>query len=129
MLATACKDKVIRCWDPRKQRVLWETQGHKGTKGSRVCFSGSLNLLVSTGFGKDQQREVTTVHTYQLLQKFLNVIAFVSGFCGLWDFIFIHGYHATSSKYLKMHISMAIAILAIHNPWLPNQSMEGCKYD
>ena len=61
MLATACKDKVIRCWNPRKQAVLWEAQGHKGTKGARVCFSGSINLLVSTGFSRDQQREVTTV--------------------------------------------------------------------
>ena len=59
MLATACKDKQIRCWDPRKQRVLWEAAGHTGTKGSRVCFSGTLNLLVSTGFTRDQQREVT----------------------------------------------------------------------
>lgn len=57
LLATACKDKKIRVFDPRSNVVAQEAEGHQGVKGSRVSWLGKSNRLYTTGFGKTSERQ------------------------------------------------------------------------
>jgi len=54
-LASACKDKKVRVWDPRTNVVAQEATGHQGVKGSRVCWL--KDKLFTVGFSKNTERE------------------------------------------------------------------------
>jgi len=55
LLATTCKDKKVRIVDPRDNKVIQESEGHQGIKGSRVIFIG--DKLFTVGFSKHNERE------------------------------------------------------------------------
>lgn len=57
LLATTCKDKLIRIIDPRKATVIAEGKGHEGSKATRVIFTGETNRLFTLGFGKTSERQ------------------------------------------------------------------------
>lgn len=57
LIATTCRDKMMRIVDPRSGTVVTETQGHHGAKGSRVTWLGNKPNLFSVGFGKSSERE------------------------------------------------------------------------
>ena len=60
-LATSCRDKDIRVFDPRKdgKAVLSKSKAHPGIKGTRVAWLGTEEQLVTTGFGRASEREVS----------------------------------------------------------------------
>ncbi|RKO98967.1 hypothetical protein CXG81DRAFT_15211 [Caulochytrium protostelioides] len=58
LLVTTCKDKRIRIFDARLNKVVQETAGHPGVKGARGIFMGSLNKICTTGFSKTSDRQV-----------------------------------------------------------------------
>ncbi|TPX31089.1 hypothetical protein SmJEL517_g05500 [Synchytrium microbalum] len=58
LLATTCKDKKIRVFDVRANKVVSEAKGHEGVKGSRITWLGSTDKLVTTGFSKTSDRQV-----------------------------------------------------------------------
>jgi len=55
LLATTCKDKKLRIVDPRDNKVVQESEGHQGIKGSRAIFIGEK--LFTVGFSKHNERE------------------------------------------------------------------------
>jgi len=55
LVSTTCKDKKIRVIDPRQSKVVTETEGHQGIKGSRACWIG--DRIFSVGFTKTSERE------------------------------------------------------------------------
>jgi len=55
-IATSCKDKKIRIFDPRTNTVAAEGTAHEGVKGSRVVWVGATRLF-SAGFTKTSERE------------------------------------------------------------------------
>lgn len=57
LIATTCRDKMMRIIDSRAGSVVTETQGHYGAKGSRVTWLGNKPNLFSVGFGKASDRE------------------------------------------------------------------------
>lgn len=57
-LATSCKDKTIRVFDPRSRSLTQEMNGHIGQKESRVAWLGNKNMIVSTGFDAMRQRQI-----------------------------------------------------------------------
>eukprot|EP00052_Salpingoeca_macrocollata_P030484 m.319729 g.319729 ORF g.319729 m.319729 type:complete len:457 (-) comp23391_c0_seq1:165-1535(-) len=57
LLATTSKDKKLRVMDARTGEVKSEGQCHEGTKASRCCFTGELNLIFTTGFSKMSERQ------------------------------------------------------------------------
>lgn len=57
LIATTSRDKLMRIIDPRAGKVVTETQGHAGAKGSRVTWLGNRPGLFSVGFGKASDRE------------------------------------------------------------------------
>ncbi|GAB1598509.1 coronin-7-like, partial [Argonauta hians] len=58
LLATSCKDKLIRTLDPRSQTTCQELKGHAGQKESRVSWLGNKDMLFSTGFDSMRQRQL-----------------------------------------------------------------------
>lgn len=64
LLATTCRDRKLRIFDPRKGgdavRVL---EGHGGVKSSRLVWMGETGKLATTGFSKMSDREVSVWDT------------------------------------------------------------------
>jgi len=56
-LATFCKDKKLRIFDPRGQAVVSEVVAHEGTKGGRTQWLTSLDKILTTGFTRQSERE------------------------------------------------------------------------
>jgi len=72
LLASSSKDKKIRIIDPRLQSITGEVEGHQGVKGSRVCWLGRKERVLSVGFTKSSEREYALWDPRQLsspLQK------------------------------------------------------------
>ncbi|CAF1186176.1 unnamed protein product [Adineta ricciae] len=58
LFATTCKDKRIRVIEARTGRIVANNIGHQGPKTSKLVFLGDTNRLLSTGFGKQFERQV-----------------------------------------------------------------------
>jgi len=57
LLATSCKDKKIRVFDPRTNSISSEVEAHQGNKAFRVSWLGRRDKLFSVGFTKTSERE------------------------------------------------------------------------
>jgi len=57
LAATTCKDKKLRIIDSRGNKVVAETEAHGGLKGSRVCWLGNKEKIITCGFTKNSERE------------------------------------------------------------------------
>ncbi|KAG0664981.1 Coronin-like protein crn1 [Rhodotorula mucilaginosa] len=56
--ATTCKDKKLRLFDPRSgAKAVTVADSHTGVKSSRVCWLGSLDRIVTTGFSRTSDRQ------------------------------------------------------------------------
>ncbi|XP_072798691.1 coronin-7 isoform X2 [Vicugna pacos] len=59
LLATTCKDKQLRIFDPRaKPEASQSTQAHENSRDGRLVWTGTQEHLVSTGFNQMREREV-----------------------------------------------------------------------
>jgi coronin-1B/1C/6 len=60
MLAAACKDKMVRVFDPRTSCAApaAEVQAHDGAKVVNLAFLGRRELLLSAGFTRSSRREL-----------------------------------------------------------------------
>ena len=57
-LATSCKDKKMRIFDPRTDSVVQECQPHDGSKCFKITYLGKdTNHLVSVGFTRQSKRQ------------------------------------------------------------------------
>jgi len=56
-MATTGRDKKLRIWDPRNNKVAQEAQGHAGAKNSRAVYI-SENRIATAGFGKMSDRQL-----------------------------------------------------------------------
>jgi coronin-1B/1C/6 len=67
LLATTCKDKKLRIFDVRASTApVQTTESHTGVKGSRVCWLGTLDRIVTTGFSRMSDRQVFLWNAGQL---------------------------------------------------------------
>lgn len=57
LIATTCKDKKIRLIDPRANKIVQEANTHQGIKGTRVCWLGDSDRILTTGFSKTSDRQ------------------------------------------------------------------------
>lgn len=57
-LATVAKDRKLRIWDVRNEKILSEGKGHHGAKGSRVVWLGDNDRVLTTGFSLISDREM-----------------------------------------------------------------------
>jgi len=54
-IATSSKDKKMRIFDPRDEKIAHEVIAHQGVKGSRVCWI--KEKVMTIGFSKTSERE------------------------------------------------------------------------
>jgi len=66
MIASTCKDKYIRVYDPRTGGEGTRIEGHQGGKSSRIVWMENHNLLASCGFNKNSVRKVSLYDTRNL---------------------------------------------------------------
>ncbi|KAF8925195.1 Coronin-7, partial [Dissophora ornata] len=67
LLATTCKDTLIRVFDPRQQESpIQSGQGHPGNRPSRVVWLGEKDLLFTVGFSKMREREIAVWSAHDL---------------------------------------------------------------
>jgi coronin-1B/1C/6 len=59
LLATAAKDKALRVFDPRGGSVVAEGAAHGGVKGWRAVWLGAKDRILSVGFTKTAEREIS----------------------------------------------------------------------
>lgn len=57
-IASVAKDKVLRVWNVREEKVTSEGKGHAGAKGSRVIWLGDQERVLTTGFSLISDREM-----------------------------------------------------------------------
>jgi len=58
LLATTCKDKALRVYDPRTGAIaMQKADAHEGSKSCKTTFLGSKDKLVSIGFTRQSQRQ------------------------------------------------------------------------
>ncbi|KAG0049454.1 Coronin-like protein crn1 [Gryganskiella cystojenkinii] len=57
LVATTCRDKKLRVFDVRSNKIVHHGDSHQGVKGSRVVWMGE-NRLATTGFSKMSDRQV-----------------------------------------------------------------------
>ncbi|KAK9240157.1 hypothetical protein V1525DRAFT_354468 [Lipomyces kononenkoae] len=58
LIATTSRDKKIRIWDPRSEKVVVEGPGHAGAKNQRVVWMGEHDRIATTGFSRMSDRQV-----------------------------------------------------------------------
>eukprot|EP00667_Euglena_gracilis_P008583 EG_transcript_8691 len=59
-VVTTCRDKAVRIIDVRANVVAAEGNGHLGNKTQRVVWAKRQDRIITTGFGKMQDRQVYT---------------------------------------------------------------------
>jgi len=64
LLATTCRDRKIRIFDPRSgPDAIRITDGHGGIKGARVTWMGDRDSIATTGFSKMSDRQLSIWET------------------------------------------------------------------
>eukprot|EP00033_Pygsuia_biforma_P000142 GCRY01000179.1.p1 GENE.GCRY01000179.1~~GCRY01000179.1.p1 ORF type:complete len:454 (-),score=108.09 GCRY01000179.1:30-1391(-) len=58
LIATTCKDKKLRVFDPRAQSCIAEAPSHAGIKGSRCLWLGASNRFLTVGFTRQSERQM-----------------------------------------------------------------------
>lgn len=56
-LATFCKDKKLRVFDPRTNCIAGEAPAHQGVKGGRALWLGKHDKIYTVGFGQTSERQ------------------------------------------------------------------------
>jgi len=59
LIGTACRDKKIRIFDVRAGCIVKEADGHAGVKGGQITWLGDSTRIVTTGFSKVSDRQVS----------------------------------------------------------------------
>ncbi|GAV52596.1 hypothetical protein ZYGR_0AG05870 [Zygosaccharomyces rouxii] len=76
-LATVARDRKLRVWDIRAQKIVSECKAHEGAKSQRVVWLGNSNRLLTSGFSKISERQVALWDSFELekgpLGKFYTV--------------------------------------------------------
>ncbi|KAG0267354.1 Coronin-like protein crn1 [Mortierella polycephala] len=58
LIATTCRDKKVRVFDVRSNKIVQQADSHPGVKGSRVVWMGDNNRIATTGFSKMSDRQL-----------------------------------------------------------------------
>jgi coronin-1B/1C/6 len=72
LLATSCKDKFIRVFDPRKKGAALKGLGLEGAKGQRVVWFSGFNKVGTVGFQKSNSRGYALFDTKNMSAQVVN---------------------------------------------------------
>ncbi|SCU97688.1 LAFA_0G12706g1_1 [Lachancea sp. 'fantastica'] len=65
-LVTVSRDKKLRTWDIRAEKVVSETPAHSGAKNQRVVWLGDSSRVATTGFSKLSDRQIGVWDAFDL---------------------------------------------------------------
>lgn len=65
-LATVARDKKLRVWDVRAEKVVSEGHAHNGAKNQRVVWLGNSDRIATTGFSKLSDRQIGVWDAFNL---------------------------------------------------------------
>ena len=57
-LATVSRDKKLRVWNIREEKIVSEGSAHQGAKNQRVVWLGNSDRLATTGFSRLSDRQI-----------------------------------------------------------------------
>ncbi|ELP88950.1 Coronin, putative, partial [Entamoeba invadens IP1] len=57
-LVSTCKDKKMRIIDPRQQTMVADVIAHQGSKGMRCLWMTNFDMILTTGFSRNAEREM-----------------------------------------------------------------------
>ena len=69
LMATSARDKIVRIFDVRSGEVVRQGSSHEGLKGSRICWLGNSDRLITTGFSRMSDRQLYTYDSKDLSKK------------------------------------------------------------
>lgn len=70
-VASSCKDKTLRIFDPRANSCVAETPDLQGAKGGRVQWMHRKNVIFTCGFGKGSERQYAMYDPRNLSERLL----------------------------------------------------------
>lgn len=82
LIATVCRDKVLRVWDIRAEKIIQEGPGHTGAKASKVIWLGDKNRLITTGFSKLSDRQFALWDASDIAAGPINGFTYLDGSSG-----------------------------------------------
>ncbi|SCV04830.1 LANO_0G12772g1_1 [Lachancea nothofagi CBS 11611] len=65
-LATVCRDKKMRVWEIKGEKIVSEGPAHSGAKNQRVVWLGNSTRIVTTGFSKLSDRQIGVWDAFNL---------------------------------------------------------------
>ena len=65
-LVTVARDKRLRVWDVRAEKIVSEGPAHSGAKNQRVVWLGNSDRIVTTGFSKLSDRQIGVWDAFNL---------------------------------------------------------------
>lgn len=65
-LATVSRDKKLRVWDIRSEKIVSEGPAHSGAKNQRVVWLGDSDRIATTGFSRLSDRQIGIWEAFDL---------------------------------------------------------------
>jgi len=72
LLASTCKDKMVRVIDPRTSEVVQQVEAHNGTKTSKITFLGRFGTLCTVGFTRQSKRQFKIWDPRKMAKEIVN---------------------------------------------------------
>lgn len=137
MLATSCKDKIVRIIDPRaKTPIVMAADSHQSIKDSRVVWLGDQSRILTTGFDSARLRQIIIrdIRNFDAPEKTLELDCSTGVLMPLYDpdtnMLFLAGKGDTTIAYMEVmdkdpylmeglrHNGMICIVLNLASSWL-----------
>ncbi|CAD7091004.1 unnamed protein product [Hermetia illucens] len=109
VLATSCKDKIVRIVDPRSATAIqMSADSHQSIKDSRVVWLGEQNRILTTGFDSGRLRQVIIrdLRNFSVPEKTLELDCSTGILMPLFDpdtnMLFLAGKGDTTISYMEV---------------------------
>jgi hypothetical protein len=66
LIATSCKDRLLRIFDPRTNKLVEQVETHEGAKGFKATYMGSRERICTVGANKSSVRQISVWDTRNL---------------------------------------------------------------
>ncbi|KAL3267045.1 hypothetical protein HHI36_011187 [Cryptolaemus montrouzieri] len=109
LIASSCKDKQVRIFDPRSEKCcLNTTNSHQSIKDSRIIWLGESNRILTTGFDAQRLRQIMIrdVRNIDQIEKSLELDCSTGILMPLYDsdtgMLFLAGKGDTTIGYMEV---------------------------
>lgn len=92
-IASTSRNKKLRVWDIRNEKIITEGQGHTGAKSSRVVWLGNTERFVTTGFSRLSDRQFALWDCNDVAKGPINGFQFLDSSAGICMPFYDEGTH------------------------------------